>query len=97
MAIKYRPGPGGARTLLDVTTGTQISTGQGTVYNVFVNTAPTATGGVYDAASSADATAANLICIIPEAVGILPLGGTQFINGLYVDPGTGGALSIGYD
>ncbi len=97
MAISYRPGPGGARTALNLTAATSVKTGQGSVYQLFVNTAPTAVGGIYDATDSAGAVAANLICVIPLSAGVISLAGTQFFNGLYVNPGTGGVVSLGYE
>ena len=97
MTIRYHKGPGGSRTALNITAPTQVATVQGSAYQCFVNSAPTAAGGIYDAASSADAVAANLICAIPTTGGVIPLAATQFFNGLYVDPGTGGVVAIGYD
>ncbi len=97
MTVSYRPGPGGAKTALNLTAATQVKTGQGSAFQVFVNTAPSAAGGIYDAASSTEAVAANLICAIPLAAGVISLAGTQFFNGLYVNPGTGGVVSLGYE
>lgn len=97
MTIKYRPGPGGSNTALNITAPAQIKTGQGLAFQVFVNTAPTVAGGIYDAANSAEAVAANLICAIPLAAGPISLAGTQFFNGLYVNPGTGGVVSLGFE
>jgi len=97
MAISYRPGPGGALTMLNITAGTQVKVGQGSAFQVFVNTAPTVAGGIYDAADAAGAVAANLICAIPLAAGPISLAGTQFFNGLYINPGTGGVVSLGYE
>lgn len=43
-----RPGPGGAQVAKNVTAATVINTGAGTVFRIYVNTAPSAAGGVYD-------------------------------------------------
>jgi hypothetical protein len=83
--------------MLNVTAATQVKVGQGIGFQVFVNTAPTAAGGIYDSANSAGAVAANLICAIPLAAGPISLAGTPFFNGLYIDPGTGGVVSLGYE
>ena len=91
------PGPGGSNTMLNITAPTLVKSGAGLVFTCFVNTAPTAAGGIYDAASSADAVAANLIDVIPLTAAPIPLRGTPFKNGLYVDPGTDGVVAIAYE
>ena len=95
----YRPGPCGSRTALNITAGTQVKSGQGLAFLLLVNTAPSADGGVYDAADASGATADNLIVAIPTSVSIpnLDLRGINFFNGLYIDPGTSGVVSIAYE
>ena len=70
------PGPGGAQVAFNLTAPTQVLTGRGTVWRVFVNTAPTAAGGVYDVAT---ATAATAVATINRAG--LVTGVTVFTNG----------------
>lgn len=171
-----RPGPGGALLEKDITSGTVVKTGSGTVYRVFVNTAPSAAGGVYDtgnatagavdavnitktgsgyvsapavtfsapssgttatgtanlsqgtvvsititnpgsgytsaptvtiaappAGVTATATAiiggpvaSTLICNVPTTEGPREIIG-NFYQGLYIDPGTGGVVSVSYE
>ncbi len=55
------PGPGGARVAFNITVPTQVTVGRGTVMRVFVNTAPSAAGGVYDVATGTTATATATI------------------------------------
>jgi len=55
------PGPGGSRVAFNITAPTQVYTGAGNVFRVFVNTAPTAAGGVYDVATATTASAVATI------------------------------------
>ena len=93
----FRPGPGGYKVVFNVSAATQvIQSGSGTVFRVYVNTAPTAAGGVYDMANGGTPSAANLICVIPAAAGIVEII-APYYSGLYINPGSGGnvAVSIG--
>ena len=94
--IQYRPSPGGARMAFNITAATQVKAAQGVVYRVFVNTAPTAAGGVYDMASGGTAGADNLIAAIPTTAGPVEII-APFYNGLYINPGTGGVVSVFYE
>ena len=94
--IQYRPSPGGVKVAFDVTAGTQIKGVQGVVFRVFVNTAPSAAGGVYDMATGGTPSASNLIAAIPATAGPVEII-APFYNGLYVDPGTGGVVSVSYE
>ena len=89
----FVPGPGGAKVAFNISAATQITTGRGTVWRVFVNTAPTAAGGVYDMASGGTPSAANLICAIPTTAGPVEIIAPIY-SGLYVSPGTGGVVSV---
>ncbi len=88
----FVPGPGGAKVAFDISAATQITTGRGTVWRVFVNTAPTAAGGVYDTANGT-ADASTLICAIPTTAGPVEIIAPIY-SGLYVSPGTGGVVSV---
>ena len=98
MAIpQYMAGEQGVHTSLNITAPTVIYARQGKVFNVSILTTPTAAGGVYDAATTAGNVQANMLAPIPVGVvGILPLAGTWVFNGLLVDPGTGGAVSVNW-
>lgn len=90
----FYPGPGGSHTELNLTSATQIVSGRATVIRVIVNTAPSAAGGVYDMASGGTASASNLIYSL-SATGIHELVFPCML-GLYVDPGSGGVVSVSY-
>ncbi len=92
-----RPGPGGAIVAFNITAPTQIVTEPyGVVFRVFVNTAPSVPGGVYDMAAGGTASADNLIAIIPTTSGPVEIL-APFYSGLYINPGTGGVVSVTYD
>ncbi len=91
----FVPFPGGANSILDITTATVVKASQGAVYNVVVNVAGTAAGGVYDANTTAGNTAANLMYTIPDTLAtLIPGGGSPFFNGLLIVPPTGGTVSV---
>ncbi len=56
-----RPGPGGSSVAFNISAPTQVTAGYGTVFRVYVNTAPTAAGGVYDVTTGTTATATAVI------------------------------------
>ncbi|MHB1023694.1 MAG: hypothetical protein ACYC0Z_14980 [Acidobacteriaceae bacterium] len=94
---QYMAGEQGVHTSLNITAPTVIYARQGKVFNVSVLVSPTAAGGVYDAATTAGNVQANMILPLGAgAVGIFHLGGTWVFNGLLVDPGTGGAVSVNW-
>lgn len=71
-----RPGPGGSSVAFNISTPTQVKAGYGTVFRVYVNTAPTAAGGVYDVTTGTTATAVATI----NATGVVT-GATVFNSG----------------
>jgi len=94
---QFMAGEQGVHTSLNITAPTVIYARQGKVYNVSILVAPTAAGGVYDAATTAGNVQANMLApIATGALGIIPLAGTWVFNGLLVDPGTGGAVSVSW-
>jgi hypothetical protein len=98
MTIKYRFGPQGTRSTLNITAPTVIKTGQGACFNVSIITTPTVAGGIYDAATTGAAATANEMA--PNAVsqvGLIPLAGAQFFNGLVINPGTGGVVAVWWE
>lgn len=93
----YRQGPQGARSLLNITAPTLVSLGQGMAFNVSILVSPTAAGGIYDSATVAGADQSNMIAPIAAGeVGIIHLDGVWVFDGLVVNPGTDGAVSIFY-
>ena len=93
----YRQGPQGSRSLLNITAATLVSLGQGMAFNVSILVSPTAAGGIYDSATVAGAAQSNMIAPIAVGeVGIIHLDGIWFFNGLVINPGTGGAVSVWY-
>ena len=94
--IQRRPSPGGSRVAFNITEPTQIKTGAGVVYRVYVNTAGTVAGGVYDMAEGGTAGADNLIKAIPITAGVVEII-APYYSGLYIDPGTGGVVSVSYE
>ena len=92
----YRPTPGGARVTFNVTAPVLIKGGVGVIYGIYVNTAPAAAGGVYDSDTSGGATASTLIAAIPTTAGILEIIAPCY-SGIWVNPGTGGVLSVTWE
>ncbi len=83
--------------MLNITAATLIYAGQGMAFNLSILVTPTAAGGVYDSATVAGAAQSNMIAPIAAGeVGIIHLDGIWVFNGLVVNPGTGGAVSVWY-
>ena len=94
------PRYGGTSSALDVSALTAVKASPGTLYRVTVLTAATAgTFGVYDAATTGAAAATNAVLSYAAAY---PAVGTVFTlewpcaNGIVVNPGTGGSVSVSY-
>lgn len=99
--MSYLPSPGGSHTALNVNTARQIKNGQGYAHRVFIIVDPSANGGIYDIATGGTPSTTNQIAVIEFQPG-QQLGGTivvlaSFFNGLYVDPGTGGTVTVTFD
>ena len=93
----YRQGPQGSRSLLNITAATLITASQGMAFNISILVTPTAAGGIYDSATIAGAAQSNMIAPIAVGeIGIIHLDGIWFYNGLVINPGTGGAVSVWY-
>ena len=94
---QYMAGEQGVHTSLNITAPTVIYARQGKVFNVSILVSPTAAGGIYDAATTAGNVQANMLAPIAAAeTGIIRLAGTWVFNGLLVDPGTAGAVSVNW-
>jgi hypothetical protein len=94
------PPSGGVNSALDISTATVVKTTQGFVARVTVLTV--ATGGefgVYDTTTTGTAATANAIYQVGAS---WPAAGTVLTlewpckNGIVVNPGTGGAVSVSY-
>ena len=93
----FRPTAGGSRTMLDITTSTLVLAGQGHVYRVFIAVANTAAGAIYDSATVAGISAANMIQEIPVGQTLPIVLDAEVFNGLVINPGTGGTVTVTYD
>lgn len=95
MAIQYLAGEQGTHSTLNITAPTLIYARQGKVFNCSILVSPTAAGGIYDSATVAGAAQTNQVAPIPAGtVGIIPNAGAWVFNGLVINPGTGGAVSV---
>lgn len=90
------PTPGGAFVQYNISTSTLIKSASGVLFRVSVTTAGTTTGAVYDTNATGSVGAANLVGVIPEAVGVY-----EFVwpcqTGIVVVPGTSQVLSVSYE
>ncbi|WP_455387439.1 hypothetical protein [Petrachloros mirabilis] len=95
------PGPGGSKKVLNISVPTQIKTGSGYVYRVFFIVEPTANGAIYDLAQGGTPSLANTMAIlnyIPgQQVSDTAVIYAPFVDGLYINPGTGGVVAVTYD
>lgn len=90
------PGPGGARSLLDISVNTVVKATYGNIYMVCVTTAGTTAGAVYDSATTGAEAATNLVGAIPNVVGNYQFDGFPCMNGIAINPGSGQVLSVSY-
>ena len=91
--------PGGNSTALGVSASAVISAGPAILYQVNVTTDGSTAGALYDCATVAAATTANLIAAvaIPTTVGAISFGGGWRCKvGLVYVPGAGQVASIAY-
>jgi hypothetical protein len=86
----------GTKTFLNVTAKTLVKATQGRIVKINVLVAGgTNTGSVWDSATSAGTATANLVAVIPDAVGSYIID-FPCANGIVVDPGTGNTVAISY-
>jgi len=94
------PRYGGSASKLDVTAATVVKATPGTVYRVVVNAVATAgTFGIYDTTTTGGAAAASAIYTAASnwpAVGTVLELEWPCANGIVVNPGTGGNVSVSY-
>lgn len=88
------PRPGGSTSALDITAATVVKATPGTLFRINVTTAGSV-GAVYDASTTGGNVAANLIAVIPAAVGPV-----EFVwpcaNGILVVPGAAQVVSVAF-
>ena len=92
------PGPGGARSALNVTTTTVIKAAPGTLFKVVIITPPTSAGGIYDSAVTTGLGASNRIDTIGTGLAasyVFDLAWPCLV-GITINPGTGGVVSVSY-
>lgn len=93
---------GGSKVALNISTPTQVFTGPGYVGRVHLIVEPTANGAIYDTVNATTpAAVSNQIGVIPyqpgEQQAYTVVVHCPVTNGLYVDPGTGGTVTVVYD
>ena len=85
----------GTLTSATVTTSTLIFTGPGYLVNFSVVVAGSASGLIYNFASTTSPLAANALCAVPTTIGVYKVG-QAFTSGLVVVPGTGQSINVTY-
>ncbi|WP_342704274.1 hypothetical protein OHZ10_08135 [Burkholderia arboris] len=94
------PRPGGALSALDVSAATVVKNSPGTLVRITVLAVATGgTFGAYDATTTGAAATAN--AIVQYASGYPAVGSVITLewpcaNGIVINPGTGGAVSVAY-
>lgn len=96
--MAYTYGPGGARSALNVSATTLIKAGAGTLFKVVIVTPPTAAGAIYDSATTGGISTSNLIDTIGTGLASSYVFDLAWpcANGIVVNPGTGGVVSVSY-
>jgi hypothetical protein len=98
IAVAQTPYTGGTLNKLYINTTTAptvIKASKGYIARLSVLVAGSATGALYDCATTAAAVTANEVAVIPETVGVTSL---EFpcLTGITVLPGTGQVISVSY-
>jgi hypothetical protein len=97
MTVPYGPGPAGANNVLNISVATVVKATEGVLTSLSVVTAGSAAGGVYDAATTGGATAANQIGAIAQTVTAQPLVfNWRCLTGILVVPPTGGVVAVSF-
>lgn len=96
MSQNFGPRPGGNASSLDISAAAVVKASPGTLYRISVTTAGTTAGSANDVATVAGVAAANLICEIPNTVGV-----TELVwpcgAGIVITPGTGQIISVSFE
>lgn len=89
------PREGGNFSALNLSVSTVVKATPGTAFRVAVTTPGTTAGALYDTALVADAAAANMICEIPAAVGVIEII-WPCRTGIVFVPGSGQIANVSY-
>lgn len=94
----FGPLPGGTHAAYNITTKTLIKAGKGVLHKVTIITAPSGAGGMYDSATLAGTSTANQIDNIGTGLANTTVFNLDWPceNGIVIDPGTGGVVSVSY-
>ena len=84
----------GNQTALNITSATLVKVGAGRIAKVSVTTAG-AIGNVYDSATTAGVSAANLLAAIPATVQVFELD-MPFTSGLVIAPGVAQVVTVSF-
>lgn len=92
------PLPGGNHAFYHIAAPTLIKATAGVLHKVTIITAPTAAGGMYDSATLAGISTANQIDTIGQGLANTTVFNLDWpcANGIVIDPGTGGVVSVSY-
>jgi hypothetical protein len=85
----------GTLTSPTLITDTVISTSPGRLVNFAVTITGSGNGSLHNASTVATATAANLLVIVPQTLGVVPVG-QAFAVGLVYKRGTGQSANVTY-
>ena len=85
----------GTLTSATLITDTVIATGSGRLVNFSVTVAGTGNGTIHNASTVEGATAANLLVVVPQTLGVVQVG-QAFTAGLVYKRGTGQSANVTY-
>ena len=85
----------GTATSATVTASTLVISGKGYLARFCVVVAGSAAGTINNASSTVSPAAGNVLCVVPNTVGIYDAG-LVFTNGLTIVPGTGQSINVTY-
>jgi hypothetical protein len=86
----------GTKSFLNIAANTAVKSSAGRVCTVNVIVAGSAAGAVYDHATTSGLVVANLVALIPEAVGTYKID-FPCATGIAIQPPTGGKVTVSYN
>lgn len=81
---------------LNISASGVVKATAGAIVRISVTTAGSTPGSVYDAATTGTASAANLIAVMPNTVGVTYLN-WPVTNGIVISPGASQVVSVSYE
>lgn len=92
------PLPGGTHAVNHISAATLIKGSKGVLHKVTIITTPTTAGGMYDSATLGGISTANQIDTIGTGLTATTVFNLDWpcANGIVVDPGSGGVVSVSY-